>query len=115
MIDCFDGLVVSWTIGTRPEFDLVNTILDAAIDTVATSANRPVIYSDRSAHHCWLGWLKRVRNAKLIRLMSRNGCSTGNAACEGFFGRLKTELSYPWDLKTTAAEQFIQVVDSYIR
>ena len=47
VIDCFDGLVVSWTIGTRPDSDLVNTMLDAAIDTVATSANRPVIHSDR--------------------------------------------------------------------
>ena len=50
MIDCFDGLVVSWTIGTRPDSDLVNTMLDAAIETVATSAIRPVIHSDRGAH-----------------------------------------------------------------
>ena len=25
MIDCFDGMVVGWTIGTRPNADLVNT------------------------------------------------------------------------------------------
>ena len=50
VIDCFDGLVVSWTIGARPDSDLVNTMLDAAIDTVATTANRPVIHSDRGAH-----------------------------------------------------------------
>lgn len=25
LIDCFDGLVVSWTIGTRPDAELVNT------------------------------------------------------------------------------------------
>ena len=35
MIDCFDGLVVSWSIGTRPNAELVNTMLDAAIDKVA--------------------------------------------------------------------------------
>ena len=50
MIDCFDGLAVSWTMGTRPDSDLVNTMLDAAIETVATSAIRPVIHSDRGAH-----------------------------------------------------------------
>ena len=99
MIDCFDGLVVSWTIGTRPDSDLVNTMLDAAIDTVATSAIRPVIHSDRGAHYRWPGWLSRVRNAKLIRSMSRKGCSPDNAACEGFFGRLKTELFYPRNWK----------------
>jgi transposase InsO family protein len=26
--------------------------------------------------------------------MSRKACSPDNAACEGFFGRLKTELFY---------------------
>ena len=31
MIDCFDGMVVSWSIGTRPNAELVNTTLDAAV------------------------------------------------------------------------------------
>ncbi|SPK77662.1 protein of unknown function (plasmid) [Cupriavidus taiwanensis] len=47
--------------------------------------------------------------------MSRKGCSPDNAACEGFFGRLKTELFYPRDWRATNIEQFIEVVDSYIR
>lgn len=51
MIDCFDGLVISWTIGTRPDANLVNTMLDAAIETVANSADRPVVHSDRGAHY----------------------------------------------------------------
>ena len=114
MIDCFDGLVVSWTIGTRPDSDLVNTMLDAAIETVAGCENRPVIHSDRGAHYRWPGWLSRIHNAKLIRSMSRKGCSPDNAACEGFFGRLKTELFYPGSWQDTTVEQFIQIVDNYI-
>lgn len=35
IIDCFDGMVVSWTIGTSPDAELVNTMLGAAIETVA--------------------------------------------------------------------------------
>jgi putative transposase len=31
VIDCFDGLVVNWTLGKRPDSDQVNTMLDAAI------------------------------------------------------------------------------------
>ena len=31
IIDCFDGLVVSWTIDTSPNAELVNTMLDNAI------------------------------------------------------------------------------------
>jgi transposase InsO family protein len=115
MIDCFDGLVISWTIGTRPDSDLVNTMLDAAVETVARNSKRPIVHSDRGAHYRWPGWLSRIANAKLIRSMSRKGCSPDNAACEGFFGRLKTELFYPRNWQSTSIEQFIQALDSYIR
>jgi len=71
MIDCFDGMVVSWSIGTRPDAELVNTMLDAAIETVATSNDRPVVHSDRGAHYRWPGWLSRIADAKLVRSMSQ--------------------------------------------
>ena len=41
MIDCFDGMVVSWSIGTRPDAELVNTMLDAAIETVTAGTTGP--------------------------------------------------------------------------
>jgi putative transposase len=47
--------------------------------------------------------------------MSRKGCSPDNAACEGFFGRLKTALFYPRSWQDISIDQFIQVVDPYIR
>ena len=115
MIDCFDGLVISWTIGTRPDAEFVNTMFDAAIETVANSNDQPVVHSDRGAHYRWPGWLSRMHNAKLIRSMSRKGCSPDNAACEGFFGRLKTELFYSRNWQAITLDQFIGVVDSYIR
>jgi putative transposase len=115
MIDCFDGLVVSWSIGTRPDAELVNSMLDAAVEKMPESENRPVVHSDRGAHYRWPGWLTRIGNAKLIRSMSRKGCTPDNAACEGFFGRLKTELFYPRQWRSTTIEQFTQALDSYIR
>jgi transposase InsO family protein/transposase-like protein len=115
IIDCFDGLVISWSIGSHPDAELVNTMLDAAIETVAAGNARPIVHSDRGAHYRWPGWLSRIGDAKLVRSMSRKACSPDNAACEGFFGRLKTELFYPRDWKATTIEQFIQIVDSYIR
>lgn len=50
-IDCFDGMVVSWTIGTSPDAELVNTMLDAAIETVAETTDRLVVHSDRGGHY----------------------------------------------------------------
>ena len=115
MIDCFDGMVVSWAIGTSPDAELVNTMLDAAIETVADSGQKPIVHSDRGGHYRWPGWLSRVAEANLTRSMSRKACSPDNAACEGFFGRLKTEMFYPGDWRSTTIEQFIQALDSYIR
>lgn len=115
MIDCFDGMVVSWSIGTSPDAELVNTMLDAAIETVTNGDKRPIVHSDRGGHYRWPGWLSRVEKANLIRSMSRKACSPDNAACEGFFGRLKTEMFYPRDWHSTTIEQFINALDSYIR
>ncbi|WP_337271530.1 IS3 family transposase [Oryzifoliimicrobium ureilyticus] len=115
MIDCFDGLVVSWSVSTRPNAELVNTMLDAAIETISDSSDRPVVHSDRGAHYRWPGWLSRMHNAELARSMSRKGCSPDNAACEGFFGRLKNEMYYHRDWINTTLEDFMQQVDSYIR
>lgn len=56
-----------------------------------------------------------MQSAKLVRSMSRKGCSPDNAACEGFFGRLKTELFYPRNWQDITIDQFIQIVDAYIR
>ncbi len=50
MIDCFDGMVVSWSIGTSPDAKLVNTMLDAAIEAVAEGAEKPIVHSDRDSH-----------------------------------------------------------------
>ena len=115
ILDCFDGMVVSWSIGTRPDAELVNSILDAAIEKITDSDNRPVVHSDRGAHYRWPGWLTRIGQAKLIRSMSRKGCSPDNAAFEGFFGRLKAEGFYPGHWRSASAEQFMQALDSYIR
>ena len=115
MVDCFDGMIVSWSIGTRPNAELVNTMLDAAIDKVAGSGERPVVHSDRGGHYRWPGWLTRIADAKLVRSMSRKGCSPDNAACEGFFGRLKTEMFFSREWLSTTVEEFVAALDAYIR
>jgi len=115
MIDCYDGLVVSWSISTHPDAELVNTMLDTAIETVADSSGRPVVHSDRGSHYRWPGWLFRIAEAKLVRSMSRKACSPDYATCEGFFGRLKNELFYWRDWLSTSIEEFAAAMDAYIR
>jgi putative transposase len=114
IIDCFDGLVVSWTMGIRPDGQLVNTMLDQAIETLQPGEH-PIIHSDRGAHYRWPQWISRTRKAKLTRSMSKKGCSPDNGACEGFFGRLKTELIYPRHWRDVALDECMRQIDTYIR
>ena len=90
-------------------------MLDVAIKTVSDGPDRPIVHSNRGAHYRWPGWLSRIGDAGLIRSMSRKGCSPDNAACEGFFGRLKSELFYPGNWQSATIERFTEVMDSSIR
>lgn len=56
-----------------------------------------------------------MKNAKLTRSMSKKACTADNAACEGFFGRLKTEMFYNRSWEGVTMEQFIELVDEYIQ
>ena len=113
IIDCFDGLPVSWTIGTSPSAELANTMLDEAIVTLEAD-EKPIVHSDRGSHYRWSGWIERMEAAGLIRSMSKKGCSPDNSACEGFFGRLKNEMFYGISWKGVSIDSFIRELDQYI-
>ena len=113
IIDCFDGMPVSWTIGTSPNADLANDMLDGAIATL-NEGEKPVVHSDRGAHYRWPGWIERIEAAGLTRSMSKKGCSPDNSACEGFFGRLKNEMFYGVSWKGFTIDSFIHELDQYI-
>lgn len=113
IIDCYDGMPVTWTIGTSPNADLVNTMLDDAIETLQDD-EKPIVHSDRGSHYRWQGWIERMEQHGLIRSMSKKGCSPDNSACEGFFGRLKNEMFYGRSWKNVSIEQFIHEVNKYL-
>ncbi len=113
IIDCFDGLPVSWTIGTSPDAELVNTMLENAIGTLKEN-DHPIIHSGRGAHYRWPGWIERMEHAGLTRSMSKKGCSPDNSACEGFLGHLKNEMFYGRSWKDVTIEKFITILDEYI-
>ncbi|NLX27103.1 MAG: IS3 family transposase [Lentisphaerae bacterium] len=113
IIDCFDGLSVSWAIGTSPDANLANAMFDNAISTLKENEH-PIIHSDRGGHYRWPGWIERMDKASLTRSMSRKGCSPDNSACEGFFGRLKNEFFYCRSWIGVTVDEFIKELDEYI-
>lgn len=113
IIDCFDGLVVSWSIGTSPNAELVNSMLDRAIETLK-KGEHPIIHSDRGSHYRWSGWVSRIDKVGLKQSMSQKACPQDNAACEGFFGLIKNEMFYNRSWKGVSIKEFIEILDTYL-
>ena len=113
ILDCFDGMVPAWSIGTSPNAELVNSSLEKAIETL-TEGESPFIHSDRGVHYFWKGWLELIEDNNLTRSMSKKGCSPDNSACEGFFGHLKSECFYGKEFKDYSIKQFIEYLNNCI-
>lgn len=114
VIDAFDGAPISWRIGRHPSKELSDGSLKDAIAKMREGAH-PVIHSDRGVHYRIPSWIKLCDEAGLVRSMSRKGCCADNSACEGFFGRLKTEFYYGRDWKGVTAGEFARRLDAYLR
>ena len=113
IVDCFDGMLPVWTIGTTPNAALVNGMLDKAIATLSPEEH-PLIHSDRGCHYRWPGWIDRMNKAGLERSMSKKGCSPDNAACEGLFGRLKNEMFYSRKWENVTLTEFMGILNDYL-
>lgn len=113
MIDCFDGMPVSWKIGTSPDANMVNSMLDTAVLSL-NEDEHPIVHSDRGSHYRWQGWIDRMDKYHLTRSMSKKGCSPDNSACEGFFGLIKNAIFYGRDWRGVSIDEFITLLNNYL-
>ncbi|MHC9574185.1 transposase, partial [Corynebacterium diphtheriae] len=75
--------------------ELAESTLQAAIDAEGLPPDGSlVIHSDRGVHYRGRSWHSLTAKYGIVRSMSKKGCSPDNAACEGFFGRMKNEMYY---------------------
>ena len=113
IVDCFDGMIPSWTVSTNPNADLVNSMLDDYHSKLKED-DKPIVHSDRGCHYRWPGWINRMNKYGYTRSMSKKGCSPDNSACEGFFGRMKNEMFYGRNFVGVTIETFIEIINDYI-
>ena len=73
------------------------------------------LHSDRGWHYRTPDWVRACGEAGVERSMSRKGHSPDNAACEGFFGRLKVEFFHGRDWRGVSAERFAAELAEWIR
>jgi transposase InsO family protein/transposase-like protein len=113
IVDCFDGYLMSWTIGVSPDASLVNGMLDEAASRMPPGSH-PIVHTDRGCHYRWPGWIQKMEEYGLERSMSKKGCSPDNAACEGLFGRLKNEMFYHQTWTGIRIDEFINILNDYL-
>ena len=113
--DCFNDEIVSYKIGDKPTATLANDTLTEAIKKLKRTDSRPIIHSDRGCHYRWPGWISLTNDNKLIRSMSKKGCSPDNATCEGFFGRMKTECFYNHSIEELSLDELKTYLSNYIQ
>lgn len=113
IIDCFDGSVVSHLLSRAPGADLANATLVQAAESIE-GPERPTLHSDCGCHYRWPRWIELCDEYGIVRSMSKKACSPDNAACEGFFGRLKNEFFYYRDWTGVTLEAFSEMLDEYV-
>ena len=113
--DCYNDEIIAYKIGNKPTAALANDTLSEAIKRLGTSNIKPIIHSDRGCHYRWPGWIQITVDNGLVRSMSKKGCSPDNSACEGFFGRMKTECFYNHSLEALSLDELKKYLDKYIQ
>lgn len=113
LIDCYDGLPITWTIGKSPNSNLTNTMLLQAQKIIGKESL--IIHSDRGFHYRIPSWIELMNEYGYTRSMSKKGCSPDNSMGEGFFGTIKNEFFYSRDWSKTNCDKFIIELDNYLK
>ena len=94
---------------------VVAVLVGMLAGAVAAAGGGFTLHSDRGWHFRTPDWVRACGEAGVERSMSRKGHSPDNAACEGFFGRLKVEFFHGRDWRGVSAERFAAELAEWIR
>jgi putative transposase len=111
VLDLFNGEVITYTIGSRPIYSLVSTMLDQAF-TRLTDQDTLLLHSDQGWHYQMKHYRKVLSERGVTQSMSRKGNCYDNAVIENFFGILKSELLYLKEFESV--EHFKQELVKYM-
>ncbi|HIU04524.1 MAG TPA: IS3 family transposase [Candidatus Coprousia avicola] len=114
VIDCFDGMPVSWSVSRRPDSALVDSSLLAYAARLPEGHPPVTAHSDGGATYRSRSWKGICERSGIVRSMSRRGRCPDNARMEGFFGTLKEELYNGRDWSRTSPEEFAGELDAYM-
>ena len=112
-VDLFDGDVAAFSVGTLAVQGARGRDCSPAPWPPPGAASRST--ATAAGTNRTPDWVRACGEAGVERSMSRKGHSPDNAACEGFFGRLKVEFFHGRDWRGVSAERFAAELAEWIR
>ena len=113
VIDCYDGMPVSWSLSLRPDSALCGSSLRSCLDSLPPGSE-PAVHTDGGGTYRSASWKALCAERRVTRSMSRPGRSGDNAPAEGFFGTFKTEFFEPLDRSGVGLEELRAAVGDYM-
>ncbi len=83
-----NGEIITYTIGSRPTYALVSTMLDQGFERL-TGEETLLIHSDQGWHYQMRKYQYSLSQRGIMQSMSRKGNCYDNAVIESFFGIMK--------------------------
>lgn len=111
MLDLYNGEILTYTIGSRPTYSLVSSMLNKALRK-KRKEDTLLIHSDQGWHYQMKKYSLALKKKDIIQSMSRKGNCYDNAVIENFFGILKSEFLNYQDFKNV--EHFKEELRKYI-
>lgn len=111
ILDMFNGEIISHTISSSPNLDLVIKMLDGAMNK-RTKGKNLILHSDQGWQYQHLLYQNTLTDNGITQSMSRKGNCLDNAMMESFFGILKSELFYLQKFKSM--DEFEYELNNYI-
>ena len=111
MMDLFNSEIIAYTVGSRPTYSLVSTMLDQAFECL-TDDDTLLIHTDQGWHYQMKQYRHALNERGITQSMSRKGNCYDNAVIENFFGIMKSEFLYLKEFESV--EHFKQELAKYI-
>ncbi|MGI6230579.1 MAG: IS3 family transposase [Tractidigestivibacter sp.] len=114
VVDCFDGMPVSWSASTSPDAGLCVSSLRSYLSQLPGGHGPVVVHTDGGCQYRSGAWKALCAERGATRSMSRKGRCGDNARAEGFFGTLKEEFYNGRDWSGVGPEEFVEDLGRFI-
>ena len=111
ILDLFNGEIITYTLQSRPTYDLVETMLKQSLEYVKED-DKLLIHSDQGWHYRMPQYCQLLKEKNITQSMSRKGNCYDNAVIENFFGILKYEFLFLQEFDNL--EHFKDELEQYI-